>query len=62
MLGWLDFRDLDLGLDPAERVPHNAKVALNLGPTVGAADRGHARIHFVCDPTVLEEAVERMAA
>ncbi|WP_309615146.1 hypothetical protein [Salinibacterium sp.] len=43
-------------------MPHNAKVALNLGPTVGAADRGHARIHFVCDPTVLEEAVERMAA
>ena len=61
-LGWLDFRDLGLGLDPAERVLEDARVALNSGPTFGPAGRGHARINFACDPSVLEEAVERMAA
>jgi cystathionine beta-lyase len=61
-LGWLDFRDLGFGLDPAERVLHEAQVALNSGPTFGAAGRGHARINFACDPSVLEEGVERMAA
>ncbi len=61
-LGWLDFRDLGFGLDPAERVLQEARVALNSGPTFGAAGRGHARINFACDPSVLEEAVERMAA
>ena len=61
-LGWLDFRDLGLGLDPAERVLEDARVALNSGHTFGAAGRGHARINFACDPSVLEEAVERMAA
>ena len=61
-LGWLDFRDLGFGLDPAERVLQDAKVALNSGPTFGAAGRGHARINFACDPSVLEEAVQRMEA
>jgi len=61
-LGWLDFRDLGFGLDPAERVLQDAKVALNSGPAFGAAGRGHARINFACDPSVLEEAVERMEA
>lgn len=60
-LGWLDFRDLGFGIDPAERVLQEARVALNSGPTFGAAGRGHARINFACDPTVLEEAVARMA-
>jgi cystathionine beta-lyase len=59
-LGWLDFRDLGFGLDPAERVLQDARVALNSGPTFGAAGRGHARINLACDPSVLEEAVERM--
>ncbi|SOE53035.1 cystathione beta-lyase [Salinibacterium xinjiangense] len=61
-LGWLDFRDLGFGMDPAERVLQDARVALNSGPAFGAAGRGHARINFACDPTVLEEAVERMAS
>lgn len=61
-LGWLDFRDLGFGLDPAERVLQDAQVALNSGPTFGAAGRGHARINFACDPSVLEEAVNRMEA
>jgi cystathionine beta-lyase len=60
-LGWLDFRDLGLGLDPAERVLQDARVALNSGPAFGTAGRGHARINFACAPSVLEEAVERMA-
>ena len=60
-LGWLDFRDLGFGIDPAERVLDEAKVALNSGPTFGAAGRGHARLNFACDPSVLEEAVARMA-
>lgn len=61
-LGWLDFRDLGLGLDPADRVLHEARVALNSGPAFGAAGRGHARINLACQPAVLEEAVDRMAA
>ncbi len=61
-LGWLDFRDLGLGMDPAEQVLQDARVALNSGPSFGAAGRGHARINFACEPSVLEEAVERMAA
>jgi cystathionine beta-lyase len=61
-LGWLDFRDLGLGLDPAERVLSDARVALNSGPSFGAAGRGHARINFACAPSVLEEAIDRMAA
>lgn len=60
-LGWLDFRDLGFGLDPAERVLQEARVALNSGPSFGAAGRGHARINFACQPSVLEEAVGRMA-
>jgi cystathionine beta-lyase len=60
-LGWLDFRDLGFGIDPAERVLSEARVALNSGPTFGAAGRGFARLNFACDPSVLEEAVERMA-
>jgi len=61
-LGWLDFRDLGFGMDPAERVLQEARVALNSGPSFGAAGRGHARINLACDPRVLEEAVVRMAA
>ncbi len=60
-LGWLDFRDLGFGMDPAERVLPDARVALNSGPTFGAGGRGHARINLACDPALLVEAVERMA-
>ena len=60
-LGWLDFRDLGFGMDPAERVLQDARVALNSGPTFGAGGRGHARINLACDPALLGEAVERMA-
>ena len=61
-LGWLDFRDLGFGLDPAERVLTEARVALNSGPSFGAGGRGFARINLACDAAVLEEAVDRMAA
>ncbi len=61
-LGWLDFRDLGLGLDPAEQILRDARVALNSGPAFGAGGRGHARINFACAPSVLEEGVERIAA
>lgn len=60
-LAWLDFRDLGLGIDPSEQVLADARVALNSGPSFGIAGRGHARLNFACDPSVLEEAVERMA-
>ena len=58
---WLDFRDLGFGTDPAERVLQDATVALDSGPAFGAVGRGHARINFACDPSVLEEAVETMS-
>ncbi|MGV8881694.1 MAG: MalY/PatB family protein [Rhodoglobus sp.] len=59
-LGWLDFRPLGLGDDPASSILHYANVALNSGPTYGEQGRGYARVNLACEPDTLIEAVLRI--
>ena len=51
-----------MALDPAKRVLGDAGITLSSGHMFDAACRGHPRINFGCDPSRLEEAVERMVA
>lgn len=60
-LAWLDCRGLDLPVDPAEFFRENARVALNSGSDFGAPGVGFARLNLATHPTVIEEAVDRMA-
>lgn len=60
-LAWLDCRDLGLDDDPAAVFLQRARVALSDGPSFGAAGAGHVRLNFATSPTVLREAVARMA-
>lgn len=60
-LGWIDFRALGLGSDPALRLLDEARVALNTGHLYGNSGRGFARINLACDPELLREAVLRIA-
>ena len=59
-LGWLDFRPLGLGDDPAFSILNYANVALNSGPTYGPQGRGYARVNLACEPETLIEAVLRI--
>jgi cystathionine beta-lyase len=61
-LAWLDFRALDWGVDPGALALQEARVALVPGPDFGTEGRGFARLNFACSPSVLTEAVLRLAA
>lgn len=61
-LAWLDCRAVGLGADPAAVFRERGRVALSPGPGFGTGGEGHARLNFATSPTVLAEAVERMAA
>lgn len=61
-LGWIDLRPYRLGVDPAALLIASARVALNSGHSYGAAYDGFVRLNFACDPGLLVEAVERIAA
>ncbi len=61
-LAWLDMRALGLGDDPAEALRERGRVALSSGPTFGPPGRGFARLNFATSPTVLAEAVRRLAS
>ena len=61
-LVWLDFRAFKL--DPKElqeKILTEAKVALEPGDKFGAGGEGFERINIACPPTILEEALERLA-
>jgi len=60
-LAWLDFRALDWGDDPAQRILERGRVALNHGPSFGPSGRGFARMNIACSPAVLDEGVRRIA-
>jgi cystathionine beta-lyase len=60
-LAWLDLRALGLGDDPAEILRERGRVALASGPTFGAPGRGYARLNLATSPTLLAEAVRRIA-
>lgn len=60
-LAWLDCRDLGLGDDPAAVFLDRGKVALNSGPAFGTGGAGHVRLNLATTPTILAEAISRMA-
>ena len=61
-LAWLDCRALDLKPDPYHFFLKNAKVALNDGKTFGQPGEGFVRLNFACPRSVMQEALEKMAA
>jgi cystathionine beta-lyase len=61
-LAWLDFRGLGWGDDPSILALEQARVALVPGPAFGKQGTGFARLNFACSPSVLTEAVLRLAA
>jgi cystathionine beta-lyase len=60
-LAWLDFRELDLGDNPAEVLLERGRVALSPGPRYGRDGAGFARLNFGTSPELVAEAVTRMA-
>jgi cystathionine beta-lyase len=61
-LAWVDVSAYGWGDNPAPYIRREAKVALHHGPLFGAEGVGHVRINVGCDPDVLREAVQRIAA
>lgn len=61
-LAWIDLSTYGWGDDPAEKILHDARVALHHGPAFGEQGEGYVRLNFGCSPEVLTEAVERIAA
>jgi cystathionine beta-lyase len=60
-LAWLDLRALGLGDDPAEPILARGRVALSRGLDFGPEGAGHARLNFATRPSILSEAVRRIA-
>lgn len=60
-LAWLDCRDLGLGDDPAAVFLDRGRVAVNSGLTFGIGGAGHVRLNFATSPTILTDAISRMA-
>jgi cysteine-S-conjugate beta-lyase len=61
-LAWLDWRGTGLGGDPAQALLERGRVALQSGRPFGAGGAGFARLNLATTPTILREAVARMAA
>jgi cysteine-S-conjugate beta-lyase len=61
-LAWIDFREMELGDDPAAEFLARGKVALSHGPHFGSQGRGFARLNLGTSPELIAEAVWRMAA
>ncbi len=61
-LAWLDLRGYGLDGDPAELLLDRARVRLGPGPEFGPGGDGFVRLNFATAPSVLDQAVRRMAA
>jgi cystathionine beta-lyase len=61
-LAWLDFRELGWGDDPSAVALDEGRVALVPGPDFGPQGAGFVRLNFACSPSVLTEAILRLAA
>jgi len=61
-LAWVDLRGVALGDDPAGRLLERGRVAVVAGPDFGTGGEGHVRVNLATSPSILEEAVDRMAA
>ena len=60
-LGWIDFREYDLGDDPAVAFLERGRVALSSGPSYGTGGEGFARLNLATSPRILAEIVRRMS-
>ncbi len=60
-LAWLDCRGLGLGDDPAAVFLERGKVAFVPGPDFGTGGAGHVRLNLGTSPSIVTEAVRRMA-
>jgi cystathionine beta-lyase len=59
-LGWLDFRELGFGADPAGELLARGRVALTSGSDFGSGGAGFARINFATSRAILEDGLERV--
>ncbi len=59
-LYWIDFRDQNLGGNPARTIARDRKVMLGEGPAFGIQGAGFARLNFATGPDILEEILERL--
>ena len=60
-LAWLDFKELQLALEPADYFLEHARVAMNPGLAFGSNGKGCTRLNFATTRTILEQAVTAMA-
>ena len=60
-LAWLDLEALELGVDPTVTLLEKGKVAFNAGHTFGAQCSQYVRLNFATSPTIITEAIERIA-
>ena len=55
-LSWIDFRETDLGEDPAAVILERAKIAVNSGLAFGEPGKGFVRLNFGTSSEILESA------
>lgn len=55
-LSWIDFRDTDLGEDPAAVILERAKIAVNSGLPFGDPGKGFVRLNFGTSSEILQSA------
>jgi cystathionine beta-lyase len=60
-LGWLDLEALNLGDNPSERLLEKGKVAFNSGQSFSKQCLQYVRINFATSPTILTNAIDRIA-
>ena len=55
-LSWIDFRETDLGEDPAAVILERVKIAVNSGLVFGDPGKGFVRLNFGTSPEILQSA------
>ena len=60
-LAWLDLEALNLGEDPSVTLLEKGRVAFNAGHTYGKQCSQYVRLNFATSPTIVTEAVHRIA-
>jgi cysteine-S-conjugate beta-lyase len=60
-LAWLDLEALNLGDNPTETLLAKGRVAFNAGHTYGKQCSQYVRLNFATSPTIITEAIHRIA-
>ena len=60
-LAWLDLEALGLGVDPSVTLLEKGRIALNAGHMYGKQCSQYVRLNFATSPTIVTEAVHRIA-